>query len=400
MQGANANFHTFLTGHAVSAMGGKMQAAALLWHIYQLTGSAVALGVLGAVELLPIVLFSAVGGVAADRYDRRWVLGLSQAAQALPALLLAVLTSLEFATIWVIYAVAATGAAVQAFDTPARKALVPQLVEPEGLARALSAMDLTKNLAKLGGPALMGVLVAWAGLPWVYLLNALSFGVMIVVLLQLPAATGRRTAKGRGIVAPFLAGIRFVRDMPVVRSLIVLDFVATLLAGAEALLPMVADRVLGIGVLGYGLLSSSVALGALLGGAILLWRPPRRRLGRMVLGSVAVYGLATIGFGLASHALACFAALVVLGAADTVSTVLRNTLLQLRTPDAFRGRISAVNLVFSKSGPRLGQLEAGLVAGWIGVTGSIVSGGVLCLGALAWMTWRHPVLRELNEARD
>lgn len=380
----------FLAGHAVSALGSKMQAAALLWHVYALTNSALALGALGFIELVPLVLLAPVGGVAADRFDRRVVLGVAQAVQLVPALALALLTFGGLDSVWLVFGVAAVGAAAQSVDTAARKSLVPGLVERDGLARAMSAVDLTKNVAKLAGPALMGVVVASAGLGWVYLFNALSFAAMIVALFTLRetrvSATPRSTS--------FAGGLQFVRRTPVVRSLILLDFVATLFAGAESLLPMVADRILGVGVLGYGMLSSSAAVGALAGGALLVLRPPQRRLGRIALGAVAIYGVSTIAFGVATSAVLVCAALVVLGAADTVSTVLRNTLVQLETPDDLRGRVTAVSQIFSKSGPKLGQLEAGLVASWFGVGLSIVSGGVLCLVALGWIAWRHQALRD------
>lgn len=386
----------FLAGHSLSAMGSRMLSAALLWHVYVITESAVALGSLAAVELVPMLLVAGPGGVIVDRLDRRLLLGVTQALQALPALFLAAVTFSGQDSVLVLYLAAALGSTIQTVDAATRKAIVPRLVLPRDLSRALSAMDLVKNLAKLAGPALMGLMVAAVGLAPVYLLTSLSYAAMMLALVFVPAAGGVASQAKAGLWGSVAEGIRFVRGTPVVWSLLVLDFLATFLAGAEALLPLVADRIIGVGPAGYGVLSSAAAMGALGGGALLLAFSPQRRLGRVVLGSAALFGLATIAFGLANSFVTCFVALVLLGAADTVSTVLRNTVLQLRTPDALLGRVSAVGMVFSKSGPRLGQLEAGLVAGAFGVSASIISGGVLCLAAVGAIAWWFPRLRELD----
>lgn len=387
-------FATFLVGHALSTVGGRMQAAALLWHVYAQTGSAFALGGLAAAELAPTLGLAVVAGVAADRYDRRALLAVSQAAQAVPALVLAGATWGGADHFGVLYGAAAAGAVGQAFDTAARKALVPRLVAPARLASAVSSIDLVKNVGKLLGPALMGLSAATIGLAPIYLVNALSFAAMLAALARVPASAP--SGLPAGWVAPLGEGIRFVRAAPVVGALIWLDFVATLFAGAEVLLPAVADRVLGVGPAGYGVLASATAAGALLAGGWLAAKPPRRRVGALAIGAAVAFGVATVAFGVAHDLAACVAALVAVGAADTVSTVLRNTLLQLRTPDGLRGRVTAVSALFTKSGPRLGQLEAGLVAGWFGLQASIVSGGALCVAAAIAVAWWSPALRAVD----
>ena len=389
----------FLGAHLISSVGTRMQTAALLWHSYALTSSAISLGLVGAFELIPLLLLSAWGGVVADRADRRYVLLITQLLMAIPALALAFITWSDQAHIAWIYGATMIAAAVQAFDIAARKALVAELTPTRELGRVMSWMDLAKNIAKLSGPALMGILAAQLGLWMVYLINAISYSVMVFALVKLPAIKSKQKRSDTpqlNVRQRFTEGLRFVRGEPVLKSLIALDFFATLFAGAEALLPMVAVERLGIEVGGYGLLASASAGGALIGGIFLLARPPQVKLGLWSLGSAVLYGVATVIFGLASSVLTCAISLALVGCADTISTVLRNTLMQLQTPNMIRGRVTSISAIFSKSGPRLGQLEAGIVAAHFGLVTSIVSGGLLCVGSVILVGLWSPALRSLN----
>ncbi len=391
----------FLTGHGVSSVGTRMQTAAMLWHLYEITGSPVALGALGLAEWVPLLLLATIGGEVADRKNRRYVIAISQVFQFFPALALGLLTWTGQESVALIYGVAALGSAAQAFDASARKALLPALSGEQGLARAMSAMDLAKNAAKLLGPALMGVLVASMGLAWVYLINSVSFFVMLGTVLSLPKASGHvevqeGPGEAEGFVKRIGEGFQFVRSSKLVRSLVLLDFWGTFCAGAEALLPMVAKETLGVDAAGYGLLASAAACGALVSGFALVAYPPKRRVGRTVIVSSLFFGAATVVFALSNSFVAVFVALAFIGAADTVSTVLRNTVIQVATPNALRGRVTSVGMLFSKSGPRLGQMEAGLVAGVWGVSFSILSGGVLALFTTCVLAGLYPELRKLD----
>ena len=398
----SSHLKLFLTGHAASSMGTRMQTAALLWHIYDITESPVALGALGLAEWVPLMLLSLVGGDVADRFNRRTIIALAQVIQILPSIVLGFMTLWGAEHLGMLYGVAALGAGAQAFDGSARKALIPQLAVPNELPKAMSAMDLAKNTAKLGGPALMGVVAATVGLGWVYVLNGLSFGLMLAAIWMLPVDRGAVPESNTS--EPFMvrlrAGITFMRKSRVVRGLILLDFWGTFCAGAETLLPMVADEVLGLGVEGYGILATGGAIGALLAGVFLVWKPPGRGVGLWVFGASSLYGFSTIGFGVAAEVSLVFVALMMIGAADTVSTVLRNTMVQLATPDGFRGRVTALSMIFSKSGPRLGQMEAGLVAGWFGVTASLVSGGILALLTTGILAVRYSSILSLQSMTD
>jgi MFS family permease len=249
--------------------------------------------------------------------------------------------------------------------------------------------------AAVAGPSLAGLLIAGLGVGWVYALNAISFMAVIAALLlmrDIPA----RAAAGRSEVSlrAAIEGLRFVFASPLIRSSMILDFFATFFSSATILLPIYAQDILQVGARGYGWLYAAPSLGALATGAVMVRLVDRiEERGRVILWAVACYGLATIGFGLSRDFGLTFLCLAVTGAADTVSMVLRNILRQLATPDALRGRMTSVNMVFFMGGPQLGELEAGLVANWLGATFAVVTGGLGCLAATAWIAVRAPELR-------
>ncbi len=375
-----------------------MQEAAVAWHVYMLTDSAWALGAIGLFRLVPIVVLLVAGGVLADSVDRRRLLLASQATMGIAALALGIATLGGLQSVLAIYAVTAVASAAAAFDAPARKALIPRLVSATALPSALSLADVAKNAAKLLGPALMGVLAAYADIGWVYTLNGLSYILVLGALLSIdPARTavdGEPPASPAEVLQALKAGAEWLRGAPVVWGLSVLDALATFFASALILLPIWANDILHVDAAGYGLLASAAAAGALIAGGVLTATEPPRRPGTSAVGAVVVYGVATALFGLSQSFWACFAALMLVGAMDTVSTVLRNTVRQLATPDELRGRVTAFTLLLSKSGPRLGELEAGVAAAVLGAPASVVLGGVCCVGSALWVAWRWPQLRQ------
>jgi MFS family permease len=403
----------------VSLTGSQMQTLALHWHVYLLTRSALALGALGLTRVVPIILFSLWGGVTADRHDRRRVMFLAQATMLMGALGLAALTFTGHESLGVLYGANALLAAATAFDNPARQALIPRLVPLAELPAALSLNLTMFHAAFIGGPALAGLLIAGVGLPragltalagggtdtarltLIYALNALSFlGVLHALLLM--RTSGKVAPEGKGHEPPLLAmreGLRFVLRTPIMVWTTGLDFFATFFAGSLSLLPIFADQVLHAGPAGYGWLVSAPALGALAGSIYTSIRHLPARQGRLLLACVAFYGAATAVYGLSRSYWLTFLALALSGLADLVSTVIRQTLRQLLTPDALRGRMTSVNMVFFMGGPQLGELEAGLVASLfasaaLGATVSVVSGGVGTVLLAGVVVAATPVVRE------
>ena len=396
------NYRLLWAGQLVSIAGNLMQSAAVLWHVKrfypgadQLDAAAVALGLVGLVRIGPIIVFSLVGGVVADAIDRRKMLIITQASMGTAAVVLAVLTFNGLTVIWPIYVLTAIGAAAAAFDNPARSALVPSLVPPEHMASAVSLNTTMFQLSAVAGPALGGLIIATLGLGWVYAINAVSFGAVIAAVLlmrDIPAGAG---AQG-GAISLHAAweGLQFVFRAPLIRGSMLMDFFATFFASATALLPIFAENVLDVGATGYGVLQAAPAAGAFVTALIMV--PMIRRIhyrGWVMLGSVFVYGAATVAFGLSRSFWLTFACLVVYGASDMVSTVIRNVIRQLATPDRLRGRMTSVNMIFFMGGPQLGELEAGLVASVWGAAASVISGGIACLVATGWGAASTPEVR-------
>jgi MFS family permease len=400
------NFRLLWWGLLVSFSGSFMQTAAILWHVSLLVPDdrrALALGLVGLVRVVPVVIFSLVSGVAADAFDRRRLMMVTQSMMAVLAFVLTVLTFRGLSAVWPIYLLAACSSAAGAFDLPARQALLPNLVPRQHLPNAISLNTIMVQIASVAGPGLGGAVIAWGGVGWVYAFNTVSFLVVIAALLMMKAdAPGdasagepeRQADRSNFTLAAAMEGLRFVFRAPLIRSTMLLDFFATFFSSATALLPIFAQDVLHVGANGYGWLYAAPAAGAVIASAIMVravdWIDRR---GLVLLGAVAIYGLATTAFGFSHFFWLSFACLAMTGAADTVSMVFRNLIRQLETPDRLRGRMVGVNMVFFMGGPQLGELEAGLVASWLGPVVSVVTGGIGCVLATAWVAASTPMLR-------
>src|SRR5436190_1028165 len=378
-----------------------MQNAALLWHVSLLVSpehKGLALGLVGLVRVLPVVVFSLLSGVVADVWDRRRLMLFTQTAAALTSLVLAALAFRGLSTAWPLYALAALGSAVGAFDLPARNALVPTLVPREHLPNAISLNTIMFQTAAVVGPAAGGLMIAATSVGWVYLANAISFGFVIAALLMmrdLPAREQGVAASSDDIsLRAALEGLRFVFQSPLIRSTMLLDFFATFFSSATALLPIFAQDILQVGAEGYGWLYAAPAAGALVMSAAMVPLTERiERRGSTLLWAVAGFGVATVVFGLSRSFWLTFFCLAMTGATDTISMIIRNVVRQLETPDRLRGRMTGVNMVFFMGGPQLGELEAGAVANWFGAPFSVVSGGVGSLIATARGAGATPALR-------
>jgi len=412
------DFRRLVLGQLFSATGSQMQVVAINWHVYLLTRSALALGFVGLTRVVPIVIFSLWGGVLADRLDRRKLMTATQSAMTVVALMLAAVTFLHRESLWVLYALNALSASAVAFDGPSRNALLPRLVPPEELSGALSLNFSVFQASMIAGPALSGLIIAGSGagllphgplppgvhihttgLAWIYFLNAISFLGVIAALVTMHTS-GKVVEKSGAPARPLRAlkeGLRFVFTTPLIVWTMALDFLATFFSGAMSLLPIFADQILKVGASGYGLLASAPALGALTGSLLTSLRPLPSKQGRVFLWSVATYGAATIVFGLSRSFLLTVAALAATGFADAISTVIRQTLRQLITPDELRGRMTSVNMIFFLGGPQLGEVEAGVVASLFGATVSVVSGGLATLVIVGLIAWRARALRRYDQ---
>jgi MFS family permease len=389
----SSDFRNLWLGQIISAAGSQMQVAALHWQIYVLTGSPLALGGIGLVRILPIICFSLLGGVAADTFDRRRTLLITQSLMTLVALILGILALTGTTTLPALYICTALGAAAIAFDNPARQSLIPSLVPKEHLPNAYAISSTGFQVATIVGPVLAGLIIGRVGLAWAYIANAVSFLAVITALLFLryrqEPRTAEQTASGFSWES-LKEGIAFVRSTPILVATMTLDFWATFFSSAMALLPIFAKDILKVGAEGFGWLSACPAIGSLVSGITLTFLPPIRRQGLVLLWSVFLYGIATIGFGLSQSIWLAGFFLAATGATDTVSTVIRQTVRQTVTPDHLRGRMVSVSMLFFMGGPQLGELEAGLVAKWYGAVASVVSGGIACtvIAAGLALRWR------------
>ncbi len=404
------DFRWLLASYLLAFLGTQMQMAGLAWHLYRLLegqvvrlqlfgravelgGEALGLGTLGLVRVFPIGILALFGGMVADTYDRRRLLIWASLGSGGMALLLALLTLQGRITVLGLYLLTALGAAAASFASPARQALVPNLVPPEDLTNAMSLSTLTWQLTAIVAPALAGLILAWAGPGWVYAANAFAYGLVLLTLLAI-RSPHTRPAEPSGLSwRALFEGLGFVYRQKLIWSSMLLDFLATFFSSARTMLPLVAGEILGLGPVGYGLLSTAQSAGSILAGTALALRPRIRRQGPVLLASVAVYGAATALFGMARSFFPAYLFFALTGAADTVSTVIRATMRQLLTPDRLRGRMTSVNMIFFLGGPQLGEMEAGLVASVLGVPFAIVSGGLITVLLTGWIAWRYPQLR-------
>jgi len=352
----------------------QMLMVAIGWQMYDLTHSAWDLGLVGLLQFLPALLLVLVAGHVVDRFHRARILALCMAAQALIALVLTFGATHGWASRELLLGLSVLIGAVKAFQLPTQQAITPLLVPPELLPRALAFSSAGMQGAVIAGPALGGFLYV-AGAAAVYATCAALFGLAGALILRVHYHHAPRGPQAMTLDT-LLAGVRFVRQRQVVLGAISLDLFAVLLGGATALLPMFAKDVLQVGPWGLGLLRGAPAVGALLMSLGLSRWPVTRRAGHVLLGAVGVYGLATLAFALSTSLVLSIVALGVSGAADMVSVVIRQSLVQLETPDDMRGRVSAVNSVFIGASNQLGEFESGVTAALLGPVGSVLLGGL------------------------
>jgi MFS family permease len=393
----NRRFFYLWLGMLLSIAGTQMQIWAVLWHIRLLTDQPIALGGVGLARILPIIIFSLVGGAIADSFDRRKILFITQSAAALLALALGLLTQFGQISIWLIYALMALQAIAIAFDGPARQALVPNLVSAKDLPNAFSMTSIAWQTGAILGPALSGIAIVFGGQEAVYYINAISYLAVILALTLIGPVSQTKTDRIAGVSWNSIKeGIHFIVSKPIILSTMLLDFVATFFASANTLMPIIARDVLHVGVVEYGWLSAAQSVGAVIAALVVSQLPELRRQGQLFLGSVVVFGAATVVFGVSTSLVLAWFALAVTGAADSVSTIIRNTIRQLQTPDQLRGRMTSVNQIFFQGGPQLGEVEAGVVAQLFGAPFAIISGGIGCIVGMLLIIRKWPLLLTYN----
>lgn len=374
----------------------QMRKVAIAWQVFELTHDPIALGLISLFRILPLFVFSLFGGLLADLHERRKVLVISAGVMLLLALLLAVLTSIGLASVPLIYAVIALIGITSAFEDPAMQSLVANVVPRRHVANAFSLNSIFGDVASVVGAGAGGLIIAGFGVGAVYALSvALLLLVMGSVFLMKPVPPARLehdTISVRSI----LDGARYVRRTPVLLGAMLMDFFATFFASANALLPIIASDILHVGAEGYGILSAAPSIGSIIAGALMSVRSQVRWPGRVMLAAVAVYGLATILFGISGLFWVSFVFYGFTGAGDTVSTILRQTIRQLSTPDNLRGRMMSINTLFATGGPQLGEMEAGIVASLLGAPFAVVSGGIGCLLAVILIAKLAPALRNYD----
>jgi MFS family permease len=383
---AHRSFVRFWIARLTGGFANQMQAVAVGWQIYALTGSALDLGLVGLAQFLPSVALMLLVGHVADRYDRRRIVSVCQLIEAGAAGTLATLTLRGTISEHAIFALVALIGAARAFTMPAQQTLLPSLVPASLLPRAVAANATAGQTAIVLGPALGGFLYV-AGPALVYALCAALF-VSASVLTSTLRIERRPRSQEPPTLATVFAGIAYIRRRRELLGAISLDLFAVLLGGATALLPIYARDILYTGPWGLGLLRSAPAVGALSMAVWLAHHPLERNAGRRMFAGVALFGIATIVFGVSRSFALSLAALIVLGASDMISIVVRLSLVQLRTPDAMRGRVSAVNSMFIGASNQLGEFESGVTAAWFGTVAAVVIGGIgTLLIVVLWMRW-------------
>ena len=385
------DFRLLWGAEVVSMAGTQLLRIALAWQIFELTHDPLQLGLLGLSRFIPLLLFGLWGGVIADRGDRRQTLIRSQAVLMVLSLSLAALTFSGAITPLLIYGITMLSAAVGAIGGPTRLALIPSLVPREKLAGAMTMNSLAYQVGAVTGPALGGLLLARVGTAPLYLFDAVTFLFVIAAAIAMHARPSIPANPQRGLEA-VREGLRFLWVTPILLGVMGLDFLATFFGGANVLMPIFAENVLGGGPQTLGLLLSAPAVGAIVGSLIMATARIPHRPGLGVLLAVAGYGICVLGFGLSSNLALSLGLLAGSGATDAVSMAMRHTVRNLVTPDALRGRIAAAHSTFARGGPQLGEFEAGLVASAFGAPISVAVGGIGVILSTVLVAWKAPAI--------
>ncbi|MEK7573073.1 MAG: MFS transporter [Patescibacteria group bacterium] len=390
------DFRLMWFGLLISNIGTQMQFAAINWHIFILTGSAVSLGLIGLSRFIPITIFSLIGGTIADAHNRKRILFITQTILTILSFILAVTTFTHVVNPLIIYVITALAATTIAFDVPPRQAIIPSLVHKKHLTSAMSLNVTMWYSAMIIGPALSGFIIKLFGVGGIYLINAFSFLAVISALVLMKTSGDIEGDPSRISLSAIWEGLVFVKSKTIIWSTMILDFLSTFFSSATALLPIFAEKILHVGPIGFGFLYAAPAIGAVVTGYFTARKGTFKNEGKILLLSVLLYGGATIIFGLSKIFLLSFVALLLVGAGDSISSIIRNTIRQLETPDYIRGRMTSINMIFFIGGPQLGEFEAGILAALVGAPLSVVFGGIGTIAAVGLLAGTIPVLRKYS----
>lgn len=380
-------------GQMVSLLGSNMRLVAVAWHVYALTGSTVMVGLVGLAEVVPLIAVSIFGGALVDTRDRKKLIVRAQLGLMLSSGGLAAITLAGEPSVGWIYLLTGIASAFNAIDRPARSALLPHVIAADKLTAAMALRQVLFQTTTIVGPAIGGLLIEVVSVGWVYALDAASFSAALIALRWVPVMPVAATT-GPTRLAAVKEGLAFAARTPVLMSIFVIDLVAMIFGMPRAVFPALAKETFGMGAGGVGILYAAPAVGALLGALTTGWVSSVRRQGLAVIVAVVVWGTAIALAGLSLFSLALtLTFLAIAGAADVVSAVFRGTILLQKTPDALRGRLNALNIMVVTGGPRLGDVEAGLVAGALGAPASVVIGGIACVAGAGLVARLFPSLR-------
>jgi MFS family permease len=392
------SFALFWLSRVAGSLATQMQTVAVSWQIYEMTNSPFDLGLVGLAQFLPLVSLMLVAGHVADRYNRKTIVRISQVVDGAAMTILAVGTAGGWLTRDLILAVVLVFGAARAFQQPTQHTLLPLIVPPSLLSRAVAASSSSNQIATIVGPAIGGLLYA-VNAPLVYVLCAMMYFVAAVLTTLVKVERAPQSREPITFQTVF-AGIAFIRRRPVILGAITLDLFAVLLGGATALLPIFARDIFETGPWGLGLLRLSPAVGALAISMVMAYWPMHRHTGPIMFAAVACFGVATIVFGLSTSLPLTMVALAVLGASDMVSVVIRQTLIQLGTPNEMRGRVNAVSSLFIGTSNQLGDFRSGVTAEWFGAIPSVLIGGIGTLMVVAASLNLFPQLVRIDSIED
>lgn len=390
------DFRLLWIGQLISIIGTQMQIVAINWHIYILTNSAIALGLIGLTRFLPIVIFSLIGGSAADVFNRKKIMLVMQISLAFFAFVLAITTFTNHINPIIIYSITALSAVATSFDTPSRQAFIPSLVDKKDLTSAMSLNVIMFQISTIVGPLISGLLIAKYSVFPIYAINGFSF---IAVILSIVLIKTRGSIEDNQAVlslGSIKEGLIFVRSKTIIWSTMVLDFFSTFFSSASALFPIFAKDILHVGPQGLGLMYASPSIGAVIAGLFIAHTGTLSKQGKILLVSVAFFAIGTIIFGLSKSFLLSLLALLIVGAGDSVSSIIRNTVRQLATPNYMRGRMTSINMIFFMGGPQLGEFQSGIMAAYLGAPFAVAIGGIGTLVVVGIMALSVPILRRYN----
>ena len=393
------DFNLYWSGVVLSEVGTRGTFAAILYHVYDLSGSTLQTGLVGLAQAIALLLLSPLGGAIADRMDRRRLLQVTQVVSLLISGWLATVTMLGIVEVWQILLAVLLNTSAATFERPARDALIPALVPRTELVHAFALLNPSREVAILIGPAIAGGLIALGGPQLMYLVDVASYAVLVVVLLVLRTPAPPERDRSERLHRSIEEGARFLWGRPIIVQFMALDLAATVFGAYRVLLPAIATDLLMVGAVGYGVLGSAPSAGALVGSAVIYRIVHRRGSGKIILGSLAGYGLMNIFLVWAgvlpgtAALIAAFGAAMGIGFFDALATTIRHAAVQLETPDAIRGRVTALYLMTSRSGPALGDLNIGWLAGMLGPVGALTLGGMIPVLTAGITAVRSPSLR-------